>query len=183
MDSYATRYLDRLRAGLDDTDISCLPEILDLLGEARADGRAVYVLGNGGSAALASHFAADLSRAAPAGTRGLRAHALANNASLVTGWSNDVHYADVFVEQLSTFLHSGDIVIAITCRGNSTNVVEALRLARARGARTVGLLGFDGGDAAGLVDYSLHVRVYDYGLVETVQTAFCHMITDQLARP
>jgi D-sedoheptulose 7-phosphate isomerase len=72
--------------------------------------------------------------------------------------------------------------VAITCRGNSTNVLEALRFARQRGAHTIGLVGFDGGETEELVDHALRVPIHDYGLVETVQTAFCHMITDGLAR-
>ena len=182
MNDHATLYLQRLRTALDRTELESFAQVVESLVEARSRGRTVFTLGNGGSAALASHLAADLCRIGTDKGTSVRALSLTDSASLVTGWSNDDDYDQVFVRQLAAHLRRDDVVIAISCGGKSTNVLEALRFARREGARTIGFLGFDGGTAKDLVDHALCVPVDDYGIAETVHTAFCHMITEALGQ-
>jgi D-sedoheptulose 7-phosphate isomerase len=145
---------------------------IELLLEARAAGRRVYIVGNGGSAATASHLVCDLTKTTyVAGRQPLRAFALTDNVPLLTAWANDTDYGRIFAEQLAALVEPGDVVIAISASGNSPNVVAGLTTAAAIGARTIGLLGFDGGASLRLVDVAVHVPCNDYGLVEATHLA------------
>lgn len=155
-----------------------LERALEVLLEACLSGRRLYLIGNGGSSAIASHLACDLAKtAAVDGAPGLRAFALTDNTPLLTAWSNDTAYERVFAEQLRGLLEPGDVVVAISSSGRSPNVVAGLRAAAAAGARTIGLLGFDGEPCLSLVDVAIHVRCHDYGLVEDAHGAIGHALT------
>lgn len=146
------------------------------------DGHQIFIAGNGGSAATASHMACDLGKTtlgrAPApGTRRFRAIALTDNMPLVTAWGNDVSYDQVFAEQLRNLANPNDLLIVITASGNSPNILEAVRAARELGVVTLGLLGFDGGAVKGLLDHSVVARSDDYGHIEDAHTVLNHLIT------
>jgi D-sedoheptulose 7-phosphate isomerase len=174
----ATTYLDNLADVIRRVPSEPLAETIDALLEARAAGRRVYVIGNGGSAATASHFVCDLVKTARVpGRRPLRVFALADNAPLLTAWANDACYERAFAEQIAALVEAGDVVIAISASGNSPNIVAGLQAAAALGALTVGLVGFDGGRARGCVDIAIHVPCRDYGLVEDAHAAIGHAIT------
>lgn len=116
----------------------------------------VFLLGNGGSAATASHMACDLGRIpATPGGRPLRALALTDNVATITAWANDVSYEEVFARQLLCLVQPGDLVIALSGSGNSPNVLRAVAVAKAAGARTVGFTGYPGGKLRQLVDISI----------------------------
>jgi D-sedoheptulose 7-phosphate isomerase len=135
-------------------------------------------MGNGGSSATASHLVSDLVKTAHvAGLAPLRAFALTDNTPLLTAWSNDASYDRCFAEQIAALVEPDDIVIAISASGNSPNVVAGLSAALARGARTIGLLGFDGGAARQLTDVTIHIPCHNYGLVEDTHAAIGHAIT------
>ncbi|MBI4494676.1 MAG: SIS domain-containing protein [Chloroflexi bacterium] len=179
----ATDYLATLAGVLSLVPRQPLARALELLLQARATGRRVYLIGNGGSAATASHFAVDLAKTARGGgQRPLRAFALADSVPTLTAWANDTAYERVFAEPLAALVEPGDIVIAISASGNSPNILAGLRAAAASGARTIGLLGFDGGAARQLVEVALHVPVNDYGLVEDAHSAIGHALTAALRR-
>jgi D-sedoheptulose 7-phosphate isomerase len=132
----------------------------------------VYVLGNGGSATTASHFACDLSKATVASQHSrLRVTALSDNVALLTAWANDTEYGQVFAEPLRNLLDPGDLVIAISASGNSDNVLEAVRVARSLGAVTIGLTGFGGGQLLAAANLTLVAESADYGVVED-----CHLV-------
>jgi D-sedoheptulose 7-phosphate isomerase len=138
----------------------------------------VYILGNGGSASTASHFACDLSKATIVeGKARLRVTSLNDNVALLTAWANDASYERVFAEQLSNLLSAGDVVIAISASGNSPNVLAAMTAARERGAVTVGLVGQDGGQLLKLVDQDVHVAHESYSVVEDCHLVLEHAIT------
>src|SRR5919202_788797 len=123
-------------------------EVIDLLLEAHAGRHRVYVMGNGGSAATASHFVCDLSKTARVeGQAPLRAIALGDNGALLTAWANDTAYDRVFSEQIVCLVEPGDVVLAISASGNYRNILAGLQAARAQGVQTVALVGFDGGVA------------------------------------
>src|SRR5436305_2491441 len=126
--------------------LSHLERILQLLEEAYLNGRRIFIMGNGGSAATASHFALDLAKntIAPGSPR-LKAISLTDHVPLITAWSNDASYEHIFAEQLANMIEPGDVVIGISTSGNSRNVINALKLAKKSRAATVGLLGARGG--------------------------------------
>ena len=156
-----------------DRYVVCLKELrqLDLQGiiKALAKAKHVYTAGNGGSSATASHFAADLRRAS------VQATCLSDNISLITALANDFGYDTVFAEQLSK-IAKGDVLVVISASGNSSNVVRATRLAKARGATTIAFTGFGGGKLKALADYSIILPSHDYGEVEGIHSCLCHII-------
>jgi D-sedoheptulose 7-phosphate isomerase len=176
--SVLSKHINELREVLDDISTNAVERVVDLILKAHRSGRHVYILGNGGSASTASHFACDLSKATIVGERPrLRVTSLTDNAALVTAWANDTSYERIFAEQLVNLADAGDVVVAISASGESPNVLAAVRTARERGAVTVGLVGFSGGALKGLVDVAVHVSSYDYGVVEDCQLVLEHAIT------
>lgn len=137
----------------------------------------VYVCGNGGSAAIASHFAGDLNKGTNiAGRHRFRALSLVDNTPALMAWSNDEGYESGMVEQLRNFVEQGDLVIGISGSGNSANVLRALQLAREAGARTLGLCGFTGGKLLALSDAAIHVPSNSMEQVEDAFSVICHCL-------
>ncbi len=174
--------LERLVAGLDEAALASTVEVLHT---ALVAGRAVYLVGNGGSASLASHFACDLGKsllgATPRASRArFRVRSLTDNTATLTAWANDEGYACVFAEQLRAVADPGDVLVAISASGNSPNVVEALTWARAHGLATVGLLGREGGKCLALCDASVVIPSDDYGLIEGLHGVVTHELTSWL---
>lgn len=174
----ATEYLTNLSQVLGKVPGRLLSQAVELLLEARLNARRIYVMGNGGSSAIASHIACDLvKRAHVAGCAPLRVFALMDNISLLTAWANDRAYDQVFAEQIQALVEPGDVVIAISTSGNSQNILAGLTAARGQGARTIALVGFDGGKASELADLVVHVACHNYGLVEDTHAAIGHALT------
>jgi D-sedoheptulose 7-phosphate isomerase len=174
----ATDYLTDLAQVLELVPSSKLNTAVEMLLEARTTGRRVYIMGNGGSAATASHLACDLVKTAQvAGHAPLRVLALADNASLLTAWANDRAYDQTFSEQIRAFVDPDDVVIAISASGNSPNILAGLSAASEMGARTIAMVGFDGGRAGTLADLVIHVPSEHYGLVEDTHGAIGHALT------
>lgn len=143
----------------------------------------IFVCGNGGSAATASHFACDLSKwTINSRARRVRAIALTDNIPLLTAWSNDQGYADVFVEQLRAHYRAGDVLFAISGSGNSPNVLRAVEWANAEGATTLGITGFDGGQLARSATVVLLVDNHLMPQVEDVHSMVCHALAVNLGR-
>lgn len=174
----AFAYLTDLQRVLATVPEGALGRVVDLLLQARSTGHRVYIFGNGGSAATASHLACDLMKTAHVPPlSALRVVPVMDNLPLLTAWSNDLAYERAVAEFLAIQLEPGDVVIAISASGRSRNVVEALETARLKGAHTVGLLGFDGGPALNMVDVAVHVPVHHYSLAEDAHSAIGHALT------
>lgn len=170
-------YIGRLKTALDRISREEINTFLNLLVDALEAGRTVFTLGNGGSAATASHMAVDFNKGLSYGkARRFRFLCLADNLPTLTAYANDVSYEDVFVEPLRNFLEPGDLVIAISGSGNSRNVVKAVEYANAHGAGTVGLTGYDGGTLRKTARYGVHVPIRDMQVTEDL-----HMVLDHLA--
>jgi len=147
-----------------------------LLADVHRRGRWVYVFGNGGSASTASHLAVDLGKNTVNGPGPrLRVMSLADNSAWLTAVSNDRDYADCFVEPLRNYLDADDVVIGISASGNSENMVRAFEYACAVGARSIAMVGFDGGRLATLADQRVWVESHDYGIVESLHLMVVHM--------
>jgi len=148
-----------------------------ILLRAREEGRTVFIIGNGGSAATASHFANDLNKgAAVIGQRRFRALALTDNVPLITAWANDTRYEQIFVEQMANFIHPGDVLIAISGSGNSPNIIAAVEWARREGAVTIGLTGGSGGRLRALVDCCLLAPADRMEQIEDMHLMLAHAI-------
>lgn len=170
--------LSRVLAAMPMADVT---RALQELEAAHREHRRVFLLGNGGSAATASHMANDLvwglSRK---GLRPLKAIALTDNVPLMTAIANDETYEGIFSRPLETLAEKGDLVVAITGSGNSPNVIRALEVAKRLGLRSVGFLGRGGGKAASMVDVAVTVPSDDYGPIEDVHMALDHLATAYL---
>lgn len=179
--------------------LRCLPFAIidratDALWRAYTENRSVYVFGNGGSAALASHVACDLGKGtAVNGNRRFRVLALTDNVPLMTAWANDAAYEDVFAEQLASLVRKDDVVLAISGSGNSPNVLKALNVAKETGAFTIGLTGFQGGRMKALCDLcvivpsdsmqiieDVHVCV-NHAIFSAIRTRMCESVLEQLS--
>lgn len=152
-----------------------------LLNAYRRD-KLVAIVGNGGSAATASHMACDLSKTIlgsdhSTSRRRFRVMAMTDNVPLMTAWANDASYKVVFSEQIKSWVRAGDLVLVISASGNSPNICEAAKTARSLGAQTVGFLGFDGGQARELVDVAVVVPSDNYGYVEDLHMMLGHLVT------
>ncbi len=155
----------------------------EILDDAQRGGGTVYCLGNGGSAATASHLATDLAWGRRAsGEARPRAVSLVANVPLISALANDVGYADVFLEQLRGLFREGDVVVAISASGNSENVLRAVRYANDHGGRSIGLTGFDGGKLKECCRVCVHVPAPGgaYELVEDIHHVVCHMLANYL---
>lgn len=141
----------------------------------------VYLCGNGGSAATASHLAVDLGKNLKRKpNRRMRVLSLTDNVPWITALANDLSYDDCFSEQLRNYIKPGDLIIGISASGDSENVVRAFRLAQDYGADRLALIGFDGGRLAKLASAKVWIESYDYGLVESVHGIVAHMLVGLL---
>jgi len=178
---FALSYIENLKQVISELDFSELERIIDELLKARNQRRRIFIMGNGGSAATATHFICDLNKGtidfSNENFLRFKAMALSDNLSIITAIGNDISYDDIFIEQLKNFLSRDDIVIGISASGNSPNIVKALQYAKSNGAITIGFLGFSGGKAQKLVDYSIVFKSYNYGIVEDGHLILVHMIT------
>jgi D-sedoheptulose 7-phosphate isomerase len=172
-------YIGRLQTALATLSRDRLVEIGEALLRAYRNDKQVFTLGNGGSSSTASHMAADLAKnTIGANMKRFRIASLADNGSIMTALANDLDYESVFSEQLVNVICPGDVLIAISGSGNSANVLKAVRYARRQSAEIIGLLGFDGGEAARLVDIPVIVHSTDYGIIEDVHLAINHMLVE-----
>ncbi|HOC70771.1 MAG TPA: SIS domain-containing protein [Candidatus Hydrogenedentes bacterium] len=182
--SYAQMYGARLSEVLESLDGKALTRAMETFEAARANRKAIYILGNGGSAALASHLVNDLVAGAYLeGRPAFRAFALSDNISTITALANDCGYENIFLHHLKVHLEPGDVVLAMSVSGNSPNILRALTYARSHGAATIGMCGFTGGKMAGLCDILIHAETTadEYGPVEDVFGILGHMLSGYLA--
>jgi D-sedoheptulose 7-phosphate isomerase len=152
--------------------------VADLLIEALRAGKKLLVMGNGGSAADAQHFAAEIVGRFKMERRGLPALALSTDTSILTALGNDYGFEFIFRRQVEALAGPGDVVIGISTSGSSPNVREALVLARVKGCRTVGLLGRDGGTIRGIVDLDLTVPSQDTPRIQEGHITIIHILCD-----
>jgi D-sedoheptulose 7-phosphate isomerase len=173
------RYLARLHAAVEALPQDRLAELGEMLYRTYRNGQQVFTLGNGGSASTASHMAADLAKnTISANMRRFRVLSLNDNQALLTALANDLGYQNVFSEQLKNLIRAGDLLIALSASGNSPNVINAIRYAQRQCAEVVGILGFQGGEAARLADVSIVVPSDHYGIVEDVHLIINHILVD-----
>lgn len=181
--AYARGYLRRLTAVLEAIDPEAIARAAEAIWRAREEGRRIFFLGNGGSAATASHFANDIGIGTRSDGPPFKALSLTDNNAVLTCLANDLGYDSVFVEQLRVHLEPGDVVVAISASGNSPNVLRAIDLAKERGNVTIGLTGFDGGELRRRSQIAIHVPTErgEYGPVEDAHMVLDHLLSSYLA--
>jgi len=173
-----TSYITELDQMLREISQSQVQEIVALLEDAYRQGHRIFIMGNGGSAATASHFALDLAKnTIMAGAPRVKAISLTDHVPLITAWSNDTAYEHIFAEQLATMIEAGDVVIGISTSGNSANVINALQLAKKSCAFTVGLLGATGGQIKNVVDAYILAPGQNIEQEEDAHLILAHIIT------
>jgi D-sedoheptulose 7-phosphate isomerase len=174
---WVNRYLQQQKAALDSIPQEAVQRIIDRFRLALAEDRQVFVFGNGGSAANASHFITDLGKGASdkVGKR-FRCLSINDNVSWLTALGNDYAYEDVFVRQLENYARAGDLVMVMSVSGNSPNVVKAVEWAKRSGVYTVALVGGKRGRLADLADLPVVIDSHHYGRVEDAHMAVCHMV-------
>lgn len=165
-------------------DVDAINLAMNAIADARDRGAVIYTMGNGGSAATASHFVCDFSKGASEALGGekFHFHCLSDNIPIFSAIANDIGYEDVFLFQLEKTLGPEDLVIAISGSGNSENIIRAVKYARSIGAPVIGVTGYSGGRLKELADYSMHVPLNDMQVTEDIHMMFDHMMLRVLGR-
>jgi D-sedoheptulose 7-phosphate isomerase len=170
-------YLETVGGILKNLPLPRIEQIMELIYKTYLNDSFIFLLGNGGSAATASHLACDLGKGTVApGQKRMKVMSLTDNLPLITAWANDTQYEDIFAEQLAHFVSPGDLVMGISGSGKSKNVLNALILAKECGALTIGLTGFDGGEMKDMVDYCLIVPSTNMQQIEDCHLIITHLI-------
>jgi D-sedoheptulose 7-phosphate isomerase len=178
-------YLDRVRDEVDRLDVGEVANLSALIERAYRDGQFVFIIGNGGSAANASHLCEDLAKGTLVdfeSQKRLKVMSLTDNTAAVMAWANDEGYDRVFLEQMKNFASEGDLVLAISGSGNSPNILRAVEWANLNGLVTVGITGFGGGKLKQIAQHRFHVALDDMGIVESLHLIAFHWIIDDLHR-
>jgi len=177
------QYLDNFSVLLKKIDVTEVETLVNLLTEAYKNDRFVFIIGNGGSGANASHLSQDLGK----GTlhdfdkqKRLRVMSLTDNTPCILAYGNDLGYDRIFVEQLKNFAHPGAVLLAISGSGNSPNILKAVDWANTNGLTTVGITGYDGGKLKKMCHHSLHVPSFNMGAVEAVHAVVFHYLVEVL---
>lgn len=177
----ARSYFDEMNRLSEAIDCAAIEAFAELLLEAWRDNRRVFVFGNGGSAHTASHHVCDLVKTAEVnGERRLRAFSLVDNVGMGTAVGNDIGYAEVFRYPLAAYAEAGDVAVAISCSGNSPNVLRACKWANANGLTVVALTGFSGGKVKPLADLHINVPSENYGVIEDFHLSIGHIVSQML---
>ncbi len=177
MSQWFSEYLRAQRAAHESIPLEAVIELAGRLRTALREDRQIFVFGNGGSAANASHFATDIGKGASDKLKKrFRIFCLNDNVSWMTALANDYSYEDVFSGQLQNFARPGDLVLGISVSGNSPNCVKAMAWAKQNGLITAALVGGKGGRMAEIAEQVITIRDTHYGRVEDAQMTICHLL-------
>lgn len=178
MQAFINEYINVLKSLMDKLDKRLIEKAIDLIFEAYKNDKQLFIMGNGGSATTAMHFACDIGKGTIVeGKKRFRVISLNDNIALITAVSNDYGYEHVFSEQLKNLVNEKDIIIAISASGNSPNLINAIDYAKQKGAITISLVGFDGGILKQTSDLCIHIENSIYGQIEDIHLSLCHIIS------
>jgi D-sedoheptulose 7-phosphate isomerase len=181
MATFTESYLGRASELLSRLPVAEIESVVDTLYTAYANGQRVFVMGNGGSAAAASHFVCDLAKGAIVeGRARVKAMCLTDNVPLLTAWANDTHYTNIFGEVLRNFCEPGDLLIGCTASGMSPNIINAMKVAAEMGASTVALVGYTGGVVKDVVDQAVVIPSDNITQIEDAQMLLFHLLASAL---
>jgi len=176
-------YFNQISQTINQLSVKNIEKIAEIIYQAYLKNRYIFIIGNGGSATTASHFACDLSKStlplqcSKKTIKRFKVISLTDNVALMTAWGNDSSYDQIFVRQLENLLKKDDVVIGISVSGNSSNIIKAIELAKKRKANTIGLAGFKGGKLTKITDISITTKIDRYDISEDVHLILTHLIT------
>jgi D-sedoheptulose 7-phosphate isomerase len=181
---YSKAYFEYLSEILQNISLAEIDIFVKTLLRARDIGAKIYFIGNGGSAATASHFANDIAIGTREFKKPFKVISLCDNSAIITAIANDYGYDEVFSRQLEVLLQKEDVVVAISASGNSVNLLKAFDVAKKKGAITVGLSAFNGGKLKHKCDISIHVPTGkgEYGPAEDAHMVLDHLVSNYLMR-
>ena len=184
INDYSKSYIDYLSSVLSNISLTDIEKFVEVLLEARERESSIFFIGNGGSAATASHFANDIAIGTRTCEKPFRAISLCDNQAVITAIANDDGYEKIFSQQLQVLLKKQDVVVAISASGNSPNLLDAIDTAKKMNTITVGISAFDGGKMKEMVDVSLHVPTEkgEYGPAEDAHMVLDHLVSNYLMR-
>lgn len=173
-----TQYREEMKGAIDLIPLERFDQVVETLHQARLNGQQVFIMGNGGSAATASHFVCDLAKnTRNNGWPHFRAIGLTDNVAILTAYANDEGYENALAGQLANLVRPNDVVVAISCSGNSANVIKAVELANRSGAKTISLTGRKGGKLATMSQINISAQVDAIQQQEDIHNMLCHMFT------
>lgn len=176
-------YSSLLKTGMDELRREDIQKLMDLINETRLNGGRLVILGNGGSAAAASHWVCDFGKGINTpGSKRLKIMAPVDNSAIFSALGNDFGYETTFSEQMKNYLEPGDLVLTMSVSGNSANLVEAHKYAREVGAKTACIVGDYNGKIIGMSDFAMVVNSKNYGVVEDIHLILGHAISQALRR-
>jgi D-sedoheptulose 7-phosphate isomerase len=177
------KYLQAVQATINNLDPEVIASFATHLENAYNSNQSIYVIGNGGSAANASHFAQDLAKGIffekPV-AKTMKAISLTDNIAHITAIANDTGYQNIFSAQLNTYAQDSDVLICISGSGNSENIVEAVKAAKQKNMFVIGVTGFDGGQLKSMANFSVHVPLHEMCTVESIHSIIFHLIVLEL---
>ena len=182
--AFASAYIGYLQSILQKLNTAEIGRFVETLLDARRRGATIFFIGNGGSAATASHFANDISIGTNSYDQPFRAISLTDNVPIITAIGNDFGYEEIFVRQLRVLGQKGDVLVAISASGNSPNLLAAMTYAKQAGIKTVAITAFDGGKMKSAADEGIHVPTEprEYGPAEDVHMVLDHLVGAYLMR-
>ncbi len=161
---------------INNLDLESINSVMNVFNKARVDGKQIYICGNGGSAATASHFASDFNKGVSANLeKKYKFECLSDNVPMMMAVANDISYDEIFREPLKNKMKAGDIFVGISGSGNSRNVINAMEYAKKQGGVTVAIVGYDGGKLKNMADYCIHININNMQIAEDL-----HMVVDHL---
>lgn len=176
-----TEYFNRVYAACNSVRTGDNQKLIQILEHAYHNNKRIFMFGNGGSGATASHFCEDLGKGTLNGKKDIKRFktiSLTDNTPYILALANDEGYETIFVEQLKNLAEPGDVAIGISGSGNSLNVLRAIDYANKNNVITIGMTGFDGGKLKRVAKYILHIPIHDMGITECVHSIVAHYITD-----
>ena len=181
---YSKSYFEYLNNVLSGISLNAIDNFVKIILEARERGSSIFFIGNGGSAATASHFANDIAIGSREFDKPFRVISLCDNQSVITAIANDDGFEKIFSQQLRVLLKKQDVVVSISASGNSPNLIHAINTTKKMGAISVGISAFDGGKMKEIVDFSLHVPTEkgEYGPAEDAHMVLDHLVANYLMR-
>lgn len=167
-------YLSKLKRTIDALSVESINELMNVLVKAKNDNKTIFIMGNGGSSATASHYVCDFNKGVSLGKdKKFKFICLNDNIPSLMAYANDMSFDEIFVQQLNTFFQEGDLVIGISGSGNSKNVIKAIEYANQNGGITVGLTGYNGGKLKEIAKHNVNIPIDDMQIAEDL-----HMVLD-----
>ena len=181
---FSKSYFEYLKEIFDKIDLTEIKEFIELLLMARETGSTIFFMGNGGSAATASHFANDLAFGTNEYEKPFKVMSITDNVATLTALSNDYGYDEIFIRQLRIYAKKGDVLVGISASGNSQNLINAFEYASISEIKTVALTAFDGGKMKEIADYGVHIPTdkKEYGPAEDLHMILDHLVANYLMR-